>query len=105
MKKLIFCILAVLFLGLCWFASSYNPNNRELLGIDTIYYSKLDSENIRHGYYKRIVWNYNYEYHGKFITMQRIDAKHGLDIFINEYRDTVEKIYVDYTNYPRRKED
>jgi hypothetical protein len=38
------------------------------------------------------------------LSVIRIDENHAIDVFINEYGDTVSMIYVDYTNYPRREE-
>lgn len=69
-----------------------------------INHSVTDSAYRYYGYYKEVFFVYNYTYKDSTFHDIRIDDNHGIDFYLNEYGDTIEKTYVDYTNYPRRED-
>lgn len=70
----------------------------------TIEYSEGQEDFDLYGYYKREFKQYDYEYSDSFMYSYTLDSIHHVNAFINEYGDTVCKIYVDTSNYPRREE-
>lgn len=71
----------------------------------TVNYTKDDAPNKYHGIYKQVFRKYNYKYKDSVSHEVRpVDIMHGIMYYINEYGDTVNIIYIDYTNYPRREE-
>ena len=84
----------------------YQANNHKIIEEITTEYADTDSVYRYYGYYKIVTRKFNYTYEDSTtIKLVDIDEKHWIDCFINEYGDTIKKVYVDGTNYPRREED
>ena len=71
----------------------------------TVNYTKNDAPNKYYGIYRQVFRKYNYKYKDSVSHEVRpVDIMHGIMYYINEFGDTVDIIYIDYTNYPRREE-
>lgn len=76
-------------------------NHRKMIGETIIYYSKTDSPYILCGVVKEVYRKYNYVYKDSFYHWdQTLDAKHDKYWYTNEYGDTVNITYTDYTDFP-----
>ena len=104
MKKLVvILILSISIIG-CTGQHKIKQEKHTLLKEIVINYSKEDSNYIYYGYYKEVRRIYNYQYKDSFMYSYTLDSNHHVNAFYNEYGDTIHKIYVDTTNYPRREE-
>lgn len=111
MRKVIigfFILLVIAFVigGLCFERKGEKevPTKHKQMKKIVINHSATDSAYRFYGYYKEVFFVYNYEYRDSCFHDIRIDENHGIDFYTNEYGDTIQKTYIDYTNYPRRKE-
>ena len=104
MKKiLIALVLGIGIIG-CSKQQKIQQGNSALLKEITINHSKEDSVYTHYGYYKEVFRVYNYHYKDSSMYAYVLDSTHHVDAFINEYGDTVYKVYIDVSNYPRREE-
>ena len=101
MKQLVFLIVIFLTVG-C--TSTVKENSRRLIKEIIIEHPIEDSVYKHYGYYKEIFRVYNYHYADSFMSTYALDSIHHVESFINEYGDTIHKIYIDVSNYPRREE-
>ncbi len=102
MKNIVLFLLSAVLLLSCW---GRPPHKLRMMTKERVVeYSDTDSVYSHYGYYKKVFRTYNYAYMNTTLSVIRIDENHAIDVFINEYGDTVSMIYVDYTNYPRREE-
>lgn len=100
MRKLLYLIIVCAVVGSMCAIQREHKMLKEIV----VNYEKTDSPYQYYGYYKEVFRKYNYLYHDSSLHFETLDENHGINIFINEYGDTVSMTYVDYTNYPRREE-
>lgn len=104
MKKFVLFVLLISLIG-CMYKEVRHPKNVKLLKEIVVNHSKTDSAYRYYGIYKEIYRVYDRSYKDSTLHNYRmLDINYGVDLYVNEYGDTIKEIYTDYTNYPRRED-
>jgi hypothetical protein len=104
MRKFILLVLLIILTGCIKKEVSTAPKVKLLKEI-VVNHSKTDSAYRYYGIYKEIYRVYNRTYKDSTLHSYRmIDINYGVDLYVNEYGDTITEIYTDYTSYPRRED-